>query len=85
MWEDPIVAEVHRTREKLAAQFNYDVNAMFADLMKRQVSLGARLVAPKKHPEPTAEANSEEGTSTKVPAPVSESSTVAQAAPASEP
>ena len=57
MWEDPIVAEVHRTREKLAAEFNYDVKAIFADLRKRQVSLGARLIAPKKKAEPTAEAD----------------------------
>ena len=44
MWEDPIVAEVHRTREKLAAQFNYDIKAFFADLRKRQAALGGRLV-----------------------------------------
>ena len=23
MWEDPIVADVHRTREKLAAEYNF--------------------------------------------------------------
>jgi hypothetical protein len=57
MLEDPIVAEVHRTRAKLAAEFNYDVKAIFADLRRRQVSLGARLIAPKKHAEPTAEAD----------------------------
>jgi hypothetical protein len=57
MWEDPIVAEVHRTREKLAAEFNYDVKAIFADLRKRQASLGARLIAPKKQAEPAAEAD----------------------------
>ena len=57
MWEDPIVAEIHRTREKLAAEFNYDVKAIFADLRKRQVSLGARLIPQKKRAEPTAEAD----------------------------
>ena len=25
MWEDPIVAEVHRAREKLAAECNFDI------------------------------------------------------------
>lgn len=35
MWEDPIVAEVHRTREELAAAFDYEVQAIFADLRKR--------------------------------------------------
>ena len=26
MWEDPIVAEVHRIREKLAAEYNFDAD-----------------------------------------------------------
>ena len=56
MWEDPIVAEVHRTREKLAAEYNYDLAAFFADVRKRQASLGSRLVPQKKQAEPTAEA-----------------------------
>ena len=57
MWEDPIVAEVHRAREKLAADCNYDLEAFFADVRKRQASLGARLVPQKKRAEPTAEAD----------------------------
>ena len=55
MWEDPIVAEVHRTREKLAAKFNFDIAAFFADLRKRQTALGEKLVPQKKRPESTAE------------------------------
>jgi hypothetical protein len=57
MWEDPIVAEVHRTREKLAAEYNFDITAFFADLRKRQAGLGGRLVQLKKRAEPTAEAD----------------------------
>jgi phage terminase large subunit-like protein len=57
MWEDPIVAEVHRTREMLAAKFNFDIDAIFADMRKRQASLGDRLVPQKKRAEPTAEAD----------------------------
>jgi hypothetical protein len=57
MWEDPIVAEVHRARETLAAAYNYDLGAFFADLRKRQVALGSRLVPQKKRVEPTAEAD----------------------------
>lgn len=57
MWEDPIVAEVHRTREKLVAQYNFDMTAFFADLRRRQAALGGRLVLPKKLAEPTAEAD----------------------------
>lgn len=52
MWEDPIVADVHRTREKLAAEFNFDVDAIFADLRKRHASLSGRLVPQKKRVEP---------------------------------
>ncbi len=44
MWEDPIVAEVHRTREKVAQQYNNDIAAYFADLRKRQAASGAKLV-----------------------------------------
>ena len=54
MWEDPIVAEVHRIREELAAKFNYDVKAFFADMRKRQVEFGARLVSPKSRSEPAS-------------------------------
>ena len=50
MWEDPIVAEVHRTREKLAAAFDFDLKAIFADLRSRQSALGARLVRKKARP-----------------------------------
>jgi hypothetical protein len=57
MWEDPIVEEVHRIREKLAAEHGFDVKAIFADLRKRQVSLGGRLVPQKKRAEPAAEAD----------------------------
>ena len=44
MHNDPIVEEVHRTREQLAAEFGYDIYAIFADLRKRQCGLGDRLV-----------------------------------------
>ena len=57
MWEDPIVAEVHRTREQLAAEYNFDVGAFFADVRKRQESLGSRLVRQRRPAEPTAEAD----------------------------
>jgi hypothetical protein len=55
VWEDPIVADIHRTREKLAAEYGFDVRAIFADLRKRQEALGSRLVSPNKRAEPTAE------------------------------
>jgi hypothetical protein len=61
MWEDPIVAEVHRIREQLAAQFNFDVKAMFADMRKRQAALGSRLVSRDSTAEPAAEADRDLG------------------------
>ncbi len=57
MWEDPIVAEVHRTREKLAAEYNFDIGAFFADVRKRQASLGGRLVRQGRPAEPTVQAD----------------------------
>jgi hypothetical protein len=53
VWEDLIVSEVRRTREKLAAQFGFDVKAIFADLRSRQIALGRRLVSRKNQAEPT--------------------------------
>ena len=55
MWEDPIVAEVHRAREQLAAQCNFDVAAFFSGLRKRQAALAGRLVRPMKRAEPAAD------------------------------
>lgn len=36
MWEDPIVAEVRRIREDYAAQFNYDLQALYRALKERE-------------------------------------------------
>jgi hypothetical protein len=44
MWEDPIVADVHRSREKLAEAHNFDIRAFFAEVRRRQATLGNRLV-----------------------------------------
>lgn len=54
MWEDPIVEEIRKVREGLAAKFNYDVTAIVADLMKRQTALGSRLVRRPPKPPPLA-------------------------------
>ena len=51
MWEDEIVSEVRRVREELAARFNFDVRAIFADIRRRQVLLGERLVSRKQRTE----------------------------------
>lgn len=46
-WEDPIVADVRRTREELSAKFDFDLSTIFADLRDRQSDVGDRLVKPK--------------------------------------
>ncbi len=57
MWEDPIVAEVHRVRQEIAAKYSFDMAAYFADVQRRQVALGDRLVMPPTHGEPEATPN----------------------------
>ena len=44
MFEDPIVDEVRKTRERLAEKHNFDVGSIFEDLRKRQGALGKKLV-----------------------------------------
>ncbi len=77
MWEDPIVEDVHRTREKLAAEYDFDIKAIFADLRNRQAALGCRLVRqknqPNQAPQPTGAAT-----------PVSQDPNALEAAPAAE-
>jgi hypothetical protein len=36
MRKDPIVEEIHRIRREHAKRFNYDLNAIFADIRKRE-------------------------------------------------
>jgi uncharacterized protein (DUF1800 family) len=36
MWQDPIVAEVRRIREAYAAQFNYDLQALYRALKEQE-------------------------------------------------
>jgi len=45
MWKDPIVAETRTLRDEYARQFNYDVDAIFEDLMKKQAIHPERVVS----------------------------------------
>ena len=36
MWQDPIVEETRNLRKQYAEAFNYDIDAIFADIRKRQ-------------------------------------------------
>ena len=45
IWQDPVVAEVRKVKERLAAKFNFDVVAMLRDQQQREKSYGSRLVS----------------------------------------
>jgi len=45
MWEAPIVKEVRKIREEHAAQFNYDLQAIYDDLKKQERKSGRKLVS----------------------------------------
>jgi hypothetical protein len=51
MTRDPIVEEVRRARQRHAARFNYDLQAIFKDLKEKEKASGRRLVSyPPKRP-----------------------------------
>lgn len=45
MWQDPVVKETRKLREKYAAQFQHDLDAIFEDIQKRQAVSTAKLVS----------------------------------------
>lgn len=45
MWEDPIIQELHRIREEHAAQFNYNLDAIFQDLKQKEEQSGLQYVS----------------------------------------
>jgi hypothetical protein len=44
MWNDPIVDEVRKARDLHAKKFNYDLQAIVADLKKQQEVSGRKFV-----------------------------------------
>jgi len=44
MLPDEIVEEIHKIREEYAKSFNYDLDAIFADLQKKQAESGREVV-----------------------------------------
>jgi len=44
MWTDEIVEEIHRIREEYAKSFNHDLDAIFADLRKKEAESGREVV-----------------------------------------
>jgi hypothetical protein len=45
MWSDPIVKETRELRESYALEHNYDIDAIFKDIQKRQSATGRKLVS----------------------------------------
>ena len=51
MYKDPIVEEVRKHRQRWAAKFNYDLDAMFADIRRSEAAArrrGVKFVSPRK-------------------------------------
>ena len=49
---DPVVAEIRRIREELAAQFNYDLDAIIEDARRRYLNGDRRVIRlPPRRPE----------------------------------
>jgi hypothetical protein len=76
---DPIVDEVRRVRDAHAAQFNYDLDAIFADIKEQEqksgltfISYSPRRIEPNQVPPPAGGL------------PVHDSAKVAEALPAAE-
>jgi hypothetical protein len=53
MWQDPIVEEIHKVREALAAQFQYDVQALGKFFQAQQAAEHRVVVTrpPRRRPE----------------------------------
>ncbi len=45
MMRDPIIAEIRKNRQELAARFDFDLGAIIADAQKRQRGRGKRVVS----------------------------------------
>ena len=58
--DDPIVDSVRKIRDALAAAFDYDVHAIFADLRRREAGLGDRLVRQSQTQRPEHQADADE-------------------------
>jgi hypothetical protein len=51
MWKDPIVEEVRKIRERHAAKFKYDLDAICRDLKEQERKSGRKVVSlPAKKP-----------------------------------
>ena len=45
MWKDPIVEEIHKIREEIAKEHNYDLHTLIQSLRERQKQYEGRIVS----------------------------------------
>ena len=45
MWEDPIVARLHKIREEHAREFNFDLQAIYRDLKEEEAKSGRKIIS----------------------------------------
>jgi len=52
MTNDPIIEEVRKARDEYAKKFNYDLDDIYRDLIRKQEQSGKKLISlPPKRPE----------------------------------
>jgi hypothetical protein len=50
MWNDPIIDDIHKTRDQHAAKFDHDMRRIFEDLKRQEKESGLITVSlPPKH------------------------------------
>ena len=63
MSSDPIVDEIRAIRDRIAARFNYDIDAIVKDAQEREVLCGRKVVCrPPRRPEGWQEPAAESAT-----------------------
>jgi hypothetical protein len=50
MWKDEIIEEIHQIREAYAKSLNYDLDAIFEDLRKKEAESGRKVVSLSRKP-----------------------------------
>lgn len=66
MWKDPIVEEVRQIREEHAAEFEYDLQAIYQDIKAQEIKSGRTFVSyPPRYCTPAAETEKQQNTPNK--------------------
>jgi hypothetical protein len=52
MWKDPVVEETQKRRGEYAKKFNHDIDAIYADIQRRQKMSSEKLRKPSTRKQP---------------------------------